>query len=451
MKRIAYNLLTDWKNNPRKKPLVLQGARQVGKTWIVDIFGKNEYRHYIKLNFELDPTLNTLFAESLDPAILIEKISLYLNKAINPKDTLLFFDEIQLCPQALTSLKYFYEKAPEYNIIAAGSLLGISLGKQSSFPVGKVNFLSIGPMSFVEYLWAQGENRLGDQLLNTNPDHTWPDYLHEKLSNYFKLYLFIGGMPEAVQEYITHRDIVKVRKIHKEILQAYQNDFSKYSEPKVAVKINEVWQSIPYQLAKENKKFIYSDVKNKTRAVHYEHSIYWLQNAGLIYIVNQLRDIKLPLGGYSDNSKFKLYMLDTGLLGAMLDLTPSTIIDPILIFKEYNGGFVENYVCAELTRQFFNSGQYHKHLYYWTSDRAAEVDFIFQWHDDIIPLEVKSGTNKNTQGLRIYEAKYNPKYIFRASPRNIIKSGNFINMPLYQIVGLPNMLDNLENENESAT
>lgn len=443
MKRIAYDLLIDWKNDPRKKPLVLQGARQVGKTWIVDNFGKNEYRNYIKLNFEADPTLNTLFAGSLDPHNLIEKISLYINKAIHSKDTLLFFDEIQLCPQALTSLKYFYEQAPEYNIVAAGSLLGISLGKQSSFPVGKVNFLSIGPMSFVEYLWAIDEDRLGDQLINANLDHTWPDYIHEKLSNFFKLYLYIGGMPEAIQDYITHKDIVRVRKIHKEILQAYQNDFSKYSEPKVAVKINEVWQSIPYQLAKENKKFIYSEVKNKTRAVHYEESIYWLQNAGLIYIVNQLRDIKLPLGGYSDNTKFKLYMLDTGLLGAMLDLTPSTIIDPVLIFKEYNGGFIENYVCAELTRQFYYCGQYHKYLYYWNSDRSAEVDFIFQWHDAIIPLEVKSGTNKNTQGLRIYEGKYNPRYIFRTSPRNFINSGNFINIPLYQIVGLPHLLDNL--------
>jgi predicted AAA+ superfamily ATPase len=434
MQRLIYNDLILWKNSEKRKPLLLQGARQVGKTWIVNQFGKSEYAQYIRLNFEEDPELKKLFHGLLDPNYLIEKISLYIGKKITSNDTLIFFDEIQTCPEAISSLKYFYEKSPEYHIVAAGSLLGVSLGKTSSFPVGKVNFLSVYPMSFSEYLQAVGEELIAEHLLKNGGSEAFPDLLHDKIEQHFKMYLYLGGMPEVVQNYIDQKDIVSVRKIQNDILQSYLMDFSKYTSPKEAVKLTELWNSIPFQLAKENKKFKFSDIKSKSRAVHFEETVAWLKAAGLIYVVFQLRDAKLPLGGYADYSKFKIYMLDSGLLGAMLGLTSNIIIQPDALFKEYNGAFIENYVCCELTR---NLG---KDIFYWTSDREAEVDFVFQHEDDIIPIEVKSGTNRNTKGLRIFESKYQVKHLIRISPRNMIQSDNFINIPLYSTISLKNIL-----------
>jgi uncharacterized protein len=434
MERLIFNELRKWKDSPKRKPLVLQGARQIGKTFITNQFGKKEYKNYIKINFEEDDNLKEIFS-ILDPFHIIKQLGLYLNKNIVARDTLLFFDEIQAFPQAITSLKYFQEKAPEFHIIAAGSLLGVSMGKSTGFPVGKVNFLTMYPMSFVEYLMAKNELLIIEELLKIDNFAALPEVLHEKMLDELKLYLFLGGMPEAVQQYIENQDIVAVRKIQNDILQAYQKDFSKYAEPSEAIKIAELWRSIPYQLAKENNKFKYSEVKSKGRAVHFEQTIDWLKNAGLIYIVNELRAAKLPLGGYADLSKFKLYLLDTGLLGAMLRLTPEIIIKPDELFREYNGAFIENFTCSELVKLFEND------LYYWTSGREAEVDFVFQHENDIIPMEVKSGTNKNTQSLRVYESKNKAKYLLRTSPRNLVKVDNFINVPLYRLFALKNILD----------
>ncbi len=435
MDRLVYSELNKWKNDPDRKPLMLQGARQIGKTYVVNQFGAKEYKNYIRINFEEDKNLHEIFNSSLDPYRIINQLGLYLNKSIVAKDTLLFFDEIQILPAAITSLKYFQEKAPEFHIIAAGSLLGISVGKTTSFPVGKVNFITMYPMSFREYLMALNENLLIDELLKITEFEALPEILHEKTLALFNMYLFLGGMPEVVQNYIDTKNIVSVRKIQNDILQSYQNDFSKYSAPSESIKIAEVWRSIPYQLAKENNKFKYSEVKNKSRAVHYEQTINWLKNAGLIHIVNELRAAKLPLGGYADLTKFKLYLLDTGLLGAMLQLTPDIILKPTNLYQEYNGAFIENYTCLELVKLLQSN------LYYWTSGREAEVDFVFQFKNEIVPMEVKSGTGKNIQSLREYESKNKSKYLFRTSPRNFVKTGNFINLPLYRLLALDKLLN----------
>jgi uncharacterized protein len=435
MERLIYSELKEWKNDPKRKPLLLQGARQIGKTFIVNQFGKSEYKNYIRLNFEEDENLKDIFNSTLDPFQIINQLGLYLNKKIEAENTLIFFDEIQVLPKAITSLKYFYENAPQFHIIAAGSLLGVSMGKSTGFPVGKVNFLTMYPMSFLEYLMALKENLLIDELLNIKDFIPFSEVLHEKMLSLMKMYLFLGGMPEVVQEYIENKDIVAVRKIQNEILQSYQKDFSKYAEPKEAIKIAEIWRSIPYQLAKENSKFLYSEVKKNARSSHFEQSIDWLKNAGLIHIVNELRAAKLPLGGYADLGKFKLYLLDTGLLGAMLGLTPEIILRPDDLFKEYNGAFIENYACLELVKLL------QKEVFYWTSGNEAEVDFILQYNNDIVPIEVKSGSNKNTHSLKVFESKNTTKYLFRTSPRNFVRSEKFINLPLYRLFALKEILD----------
>jgi uncharacterized protein len=431
MKRALYENLIEWKLSQRRKPLLLQGARQVGKTWLINEFGKNEYKHYIYLNFEQTPNLKTLFTNDLSPQKIIENIGLFLGKKVNHENTLICFDEIQNCQEALTSLKYFQEQAPEFHLIAAGSLLGVSLGKMSSFPVGKVNFMTLYPLSFTEYLEAIGEQLLVEKATVLE---NLPELLHEKMLELLKMYFFLGGMPEVVVDYIQNRDIKAARKIQNDILKAYQRDFSKYSDPSQALKVSEIWQSVPFQLAKENKKFLYNDVKNTARASTYQQSIEWLKNAGLIHVVYQIRAAKLPISGYTDYSKFKLYILDTGLLGAMLNLSSDIILKPNELFSEYNGAFVENYTCLELMKTV------EQDLFYWSSEREAEVDFVFQWNNDIYPLEVKSGMNRNTKSLRVYAEKYQPKLLFRTSPRNFVNQEEFINIPLYSLLGIKNIL-----------
>jgi uncharacterized protein len=430
MKRILYQNLLEWKSSQRRKPLLLQGARQVGKTWLINEFGKQEYKHFVYLNFEQTPSLKTLFTNELTPNKIIENIGLFLGKKVNSAETLICFDEIQTCPEALTSLKYFQEHAPEFHIIAAGSLLGVSLGKTSSFPVGKVNFLTLYPLSFSEYLDAIGQDLFVDKL---SVLETLPDMLHEKLLEHLKMYFFLGGMPEVLVDYSQNQDIRAARKIQNDILKSYQRDFSKYSDPSQALKIAEIWQSIPFQLAKENKKFTYNDVKNNARSTNYQQSIEWLKNAGLIHVVNQIRAAKLPISGYADYAKFKIYLLDTGLLGALLNLSSDIILNPTALFLEYNGAFVENYTCLELLKTL------EQDVFYWSSEREAEVDFVFQWENDIYPLEVKSGLNRNTKSLRSYAERYQPKLLLRASPRNFIQSEDFINVPLYGLLGLKSL------------
>lgn len=432
MKRSLYAKLISWKNNSKRKPLLVQGARQVGKTYLINEFGRKEYSNIVYLNFEQNPNLETLFNNELKPEKIIDNISLYLGRKITSNDTLFFFDEIQVAPRALTSLKYFYEQTPDYNIIAAGSLLGVSFGKETSFPVGKVNFMTLYPMSFIEYLDAFEENLLAENLINNFNLKSFPEIIHEKLLSHLRMYLYLGGMPEVLQDYINNRDITSVRKIQNEILEAYKRDFSKYTVKSQAIKTSELWNSIPFQLAKENKKFKYSDIHKKARSSAFEQTIEWLKKAGLINVVYNIKVPKFPLTGYTDYSKFKIYLLDTGLLGAMLNLSSDIILKPTKLFSEYNGAFIENFIASELISYGF------KELFYWTSKSNAEVDFILQKDNNIYPVEVKSGFNRNIKSLRSYGNKYNPKLIYRLSPRNFVQQNDFINLPLYASIQLKN-------------
>lgn len=436
MERSAYNKLTDWKKNKNRKPLIVQGARQVGKTYLIRAFGEKEYSNFISLNFEQDKRLYSLFEKSLSPETIIENISLYLGKQIIPEDTLLFFDEIQTAPSALTSLKYFCEEAPEFHIIAAGSLLGVSVGKGNSFPVGKVNFMNLYPMSFIEFLKASGENLLEKKLANIRYASSLPEIVHGKLTDLLKMYLYLGGMPEVIANYLENKNIEMVRSLQKEILQAYQKDFSKYTTKRQAIKTMEFWNSIPGQLAKENKKFKYAEIRKGARSAMFEQTTEWLRGAGLINLVYNLTTPKKPLSAYTDYSKFKVYLHDVGLLGAMLNITSDLIIEPDQLFKEFNGAFIENFVAQELLYY----GQ--ENEYYWTSRGEAEVDFIIESDKNIYPVEVKSGTNRNLKSLRSYANKYHPEKIIRLSPRNFIQSEDFINIPLYAMNVLINLVRN---------
>ena len=434
MKRELYKELLHWKNDSNRKPLLLQGARQTGKTYLVNKFGKNEYKNFIYLNFEQEPNLRSLFDGSLKADTIIENISLYINRKIEPKNTLIFFDEVQIVPEAITSLKYFYEQLPEFHIIAAGSLLGVSVSTHKSFPVGKVNFLTLYPMNFYEYLLAFDNELLAEKLKSKTDTEVLPELIHTDLIENLKKFLFLGGMPEVLKTYLETKDIKLVRKIQIEILEAYQRDFSKYTNKREAIRISEVWRSIPYQLSRENKKFKFKDIKKGGRASTYEQTMEWLSKAGLINISYNLSVPKLPLQGYADLSKFKIYLLDTGLLGAMLNLSSSIIAKPNDIFAEYNGAFIENFIASELLAV----GQ--KELFYWTSKSDAEIDFIIQYENKIYPVEVKSGMNRNIKSLRSYAGKYNPELIIRISPRNFVKDKEFINIPLYAVCSLSNIL-----------
>ncbi len=434
MKRSAYKTLVEWKNKKNRKPLLLQGARQVGKTYLVNEFGKNEYSSFINLNFELDPNLQSLFSSGYNPETILSNLSLLIGKKIVPDNTLIFFDEIQAAPEVLTSLKYFQEQSPEFHIIAAGSLLGVSIGKANSFPVGKVNFLTLYPMSFGEYLDAIGEYLLANYIVQISKPEPLQEAIHNKLLSLFKLFLFVGGMPEVVQDYINNKNIETVRAIQNDILEAYKRDFSKYTERNQAIRISELWNSIPGQLARENKKFKYGEVRKGGRSSMFEQTIEWLRKAGLVNIVYNVPTPKIPVTAYADYSKFKVYLHDVGLLAAELNITSDLIVTPGKIFNEFNGAFIENFVAQELTSHGYNQ------LFYWTSKSDAEVDFILESESNIFPVEVKSGMNRNLKSLRSYSDKYNPDKIFRLSPRNLIQSDNFINIPLYAVILLKKLI-----------
>lgn len=435
MERTAYQALKTWKGSQLRKPLVVQGARQVGKTYLIKSFGEKEYQHILYLNFEENPELNKLFEGDLNPEKLVQHISAFTAKQVTAGATLLFFDEIQACPKALTSLKYFYEQAPEQHVIAAGSLLGVSVGKATSFPVGKVHFLHLYPLSFFEFLIAQKEEILISTVFDNKPIEALPEILHNKLTDLLRLFFYTGGMPEVVATYLRTKDLLLVRELQKDILQAYERDFSKYTSPTEAIRVSEIWKSIPAQLARENKKFKYSEVRKGGRASQFESVVEWLRSAGLLYVSNCVTTAKLPISGFMDQSRFKVYCLDCGLLGAMLNIPPRNAVLDETIFSEYNGAFTENFVATELAQKTENK------LAYWLSDGVAEVDLLVEHNQKILPLEVKSGMKRNIKSLWIYEEKFKPEYIFRCSPRNFEKNGKFLNIPLYAIGRFPEISD----------
>jgi len=390
VKRDLYAKLTEWKNRPDRKPLILRGARQVGKTWLLKMFGETAYPSHVYLNFETDSALAGFFEGSLDPLRIIETLSLYIGKPIRSQETLLVFDEVQECPAALNSLKYFCEQANDWHIVAAGSLLGVKVSHTRGFPVGKVQFLDLYPLSFFEFLDATGKQPLRTFLEKITLSETIPFPLHETLLQLFKKYLFIGGMPEVVAHYVKTNDLLSLNEVHNNILLAYTLDFAKHAPKEELMKISMIWNVIPSQLAKENKKFIFSAIKKSARGRDFEVAIQWLIEAGLLYKSLRIHTPRLPLSAYSDFSVFKIFMLDTGLLCAMSHVLPRIILEGDRLFTEFHGALIENFAAIALMNKSSEPS-----LYYWASEHTAEVDFIFEHEGIICPIEVKAGASRH--------------------------------------------------------
>lgn len=433
--------LIKWKNKKTKKPLIIKGARQVGKTWLMKEFGKNYYENYAYINFDNNERMKTLFSGDFDIDRIIQGLKIETNTNIEKEKTLIIFDEVQEVPTALSSLKYFYENAPEYNIIAAGSLLGIALHEGTSFPVGKVEFMSLTPLNFNEYLLAIGEENLNQLILEQ--DFKLLEIFKDKIINYLKEYMYIGGLPEVVSTYITNKDFAEVREIQKRLLESYENDFSKHAPNNIVTRIRDVWNNIPSQLGKENKKFIYGLIKEGARAREYEIAINWLVDTGLIYKVNRINDYKKPLKAYQDLNAFKLYIFDIGLLTAMTDLNIKTLIEKDEIFTEFKGSLTEEYVLEELKSSLDIS------VFYWSnSEGSSEIDYIIELENNIIPIEVKAGVNLQAKSLKTFIKKYNSLVNIRTSLREYKKEKNITNIPLYMIGNIKNIITK-DNKNEN--
>ncbi|MCD7864595.1 MAG: ATP-binding protein [Clostridiales bacterium] len=426
MYRSAIQSLYRWKDSKYRKPLIIEGARQVGKTWLMQEFGKQAYQYTIYINFDSNTQMAELFAADLNTSRLILGFELYAGHKIDVDNTLLIFDEVQEVPRALASLKYFYEDAPQYHIICAGSLLGIALHQGTSFPVGKVDFLKLYPLSFKEYLTAMGDGRFSDLL--SSRDFSMITPFKQTFINHLKNYCYVGGMPEAVLHFSQNKDYNEVRIIQKRILEAYEHDFSKHAPNDIVPRIRMVWNSIPSQLAKENKKFIYGLVREGARAKDYETAILWLSDCGLIHKVSRVTKPNLPLKAYEDMKAFKLFLVDVGLLGCMSGLHQRTLLDGNDMFVEFKGALTEQYVLQQLiTNPTLN-------IYYYTNDRGScEIDFLIDNGAAITPLEVKAETNLRAKSLKTYREKYKPKIAIRTSMADQRKDDNLLNLPLYAI------------------
>ena len=424
MQRYALKHLIDWKNKKNHKPLVIQGARQVGKTWLMQEFGKKYYEQVAYINFDVDLKSREIFDVDYDTERLIMDIGLATKTKINAENTLIIFDEIQECPRALTSLKYFRENAPQYDIIVAGSLLGVACHEGTGFPVGKVSFMNLSPLSFKEFLLAMGEERFVE-LLNKK-DFKTIKLFNNKYEKLLKQYCYVGGMPEIVQDFVENKDFESVRNLQKEILSAYEEDFTKHIPANTVAKIRLLWKSIPAQLSKENKKFIYGAAKEGARARDFEAALSWLINSGLVYKVNKITKPDLPITAYEDFNSFKLFVLDVGLLGAMTDLQADTIIDGNRIFEEFKGAIAEQYVL----QQFKTIKDLP--VFYWSNETSrAEIDFVIQIKSDVVPVEVKAERNLQAKSLKVYMEKFKPNYAIRTSMADYKKTDNLIDLPLY--------------------
>lgn len=423
MNRYLIDELTVWKSAKNRKPLIIQGARQVGKTWLMKKFGEQEFKQVVYLNFESSNRLKNLFAIDFNIDRILTVIEIETNQKIIPETTLLIFDEIQEVEKGLTALKYFYEQAPHYYIIAAGSLLGVSLQKNNSFPVGKVDFLRLYPLSFMEFLENSENINLANQIKNNN----WNviESFHDKLVEQLRLYYFIGGMPEVVSNYIQNKDLKIVREIQQKLLIGYENDFAKYAPNEIVPKIKIVWKSLIGQLAKENKKFIYGQLKKGARAKDFEMAINWLSEAGLVLKINRLEKPTIPLNAYADQDAFKLFLLDVGLLNAIGNLDHKILLEKNQILTDFKGALTEQFVCQQLII---------KHeLYYWSSGNTAEVDFIIQNKNEVIPIEVKAEENLKSKSLKVFVEKYHNKNALITSMNKFRKEDWLTNIPLYAI------------------
>ena len=432
MYRIAIEKLLKWKESKRRKPLIIEGARQVGKTWLMKEFGKLHFKDTVYINFDSNSRMAELFASDLNTERLIMGLELYAGRKINADSTLLIFDEVQEVPRALASLKYFYEDAPQYHIVCAGSLLGIALHEGTSFPVGKVDFLKLYPLSFREFLMATDKERFV-HLLNKQ-DYQMATSFKQTYIDALKHYYFVGGMPEAVQSFAENKDFNEVRDIQKRILAAYEQDFSKHAPNEIVPKIRMLWNSIPSQLAKENKKFIYGLVREGARAKEYETAIMWLSDCGLVHKVSRVNAAGIPLKAYEDLKAFKMFVLDVGLLGCMAGLNQRTLLDGNDLFSHFKGALTEQYVCQQL-KTIDDLG-----VYYYTNDRGScEVDFIVDTGEQIIPVEVKAETNLKAKSLKTYKEKFSPEVSVRTSMADFKKEEWLVNLPLYAIEQITNV------------
>lgn len=425
MERFILKKLIEWKNSKTRKPLILKGARQVGKTYIVKQFGQENYEGLAYFNFDHDKDLYNLFENTKSPQRILEQLAFIYGKAIIPEKTLIFLDEIQECPNALNSLKYFQEEANEYHIICAGSLLGIRLS-HTSFPVGKVEFLDMYPMSFSEFLLADNCSNLVEYMNSIKDVQKIPDVFFNMLEEKLKAYFIIGGMPEAVYSWVNEKDMERINAIQTNILKAYESDFSKHTQNSEANKISLIWNSIPSQLAKENKKFLYQVIKNGARAREYEGALNWLNDANLIYKVYNVTKTDFPLKAYSDLSCFKIYMNDIGLLRRMANLDSKIVVEGHKLFEEFKGSFTENYVLNSLKLVYENVPNY------FTFDRH-EIDFVIQTKNQIIPIEVKSNTSTNNTSLTKYNHQFQNDISIRFSLNNLSRDGKILNIPLFLI------------------
>ena len=427
MYRTAIEKLYKWKDSKHRKPLIIEGARQVGKTWLMKEFGGKAYDAAVYINFDSNPEMKELFAADLNIERIIMGIELYAGKKISPDNTLLIFDEVQEVPRALSSLKYFYENAPQYHIVCAGSLLSIALHEGTSFPVGKVDFLKLYPLSFKEFLTAVAGDRFA--VLLDNRDYSMITAFKQTYIDALKQYYFVGGMPEAVQCFVEEKDFNEVRTIQKRILAAYEQDFSKHAPIEIVPKICMIWNSIPSQLAKENKKFIYGLVREGGRAKEYETAIMWLCDCGLVHKISRVNAARIPLKAYEDLKAFKLFIVDVGLLGCMTGLRQRTLISGNDLFIEFKGALTEQYVCQQL-EIIDDLG-----IYYYTNDRGScEIDFIIDNGEQIIPMEVKAEVNLKAKSLKAYREKFNPEISVRTSMSDYKKEDWLINLPLYSII-----------------
>lgn len=426
MYRIAIETLMKWKQSKRRKPLIIEGARQVGKTWLMKEFGRQAYADTVYINFDSNSRMAELFSSDLDTDRLIMGLELYAGRKIHPESSLLIFDEVQEVPRALSSLKYFYENAPQYHIVCAGSLLGIALHQGTSFPVGKVDFLKLYPLSFKEFLMATDKERFAELLdkrdfqMITSFKQTYIDAL--------KQYYFVGGMPEAVQSFAENKDFNEVREIQKRILAAYEQDFSKHAPNEIVPRLRMLWNSIPSQLAKENKKFIYGLVREGARAKDYETAVMWLSDCGLIHKVSRVNAAGIPLRAYEDLKAFKLFVVDVGLLGCMAGLRQRTLLDGNDLFVEFKGALTEQYVCQQL------KAIQDLDVYYYTNNRGScEVDFVVDTGELIVPVEVKAEINLKAKSLRTYQEKFAPKISVRTSMADYKNEAWLVDLPLYAI------------------
>lgn len=415
--------LVNWKNNPNKKPLIIQGARQVGKTWLMKEFGRNEYAQVAYFNFESTPALTSIFSSGFDIQQLIAGLNILAGFTIIAENNLLIFDEIQACPAALTALKYFQENSPEYSIFAAGSLLGEAIHQGVSFPVGKVEFMTLQPLNFHEFLQAMGKT---DLLTNLQKgDTTLIDIFSPQYAELLKQYYFIGGMPEAVKEFAANKDYYKVRAIQQSILAAYENDFSKHAPIAQLPRIRMIWQSIIGQLAKENSKFIYTVLRTGARAKDFELAIEWLKDAGLLHKATRITKPSLPINSYAIWSDFKIYLNDVGLLCAMGGLSVEILLKENDLFVEFKGIISEQFILQQLASQSYQP-------FYWNPENAkSEVDFVIQKNNTIIPIEVKAAINLKARSLRVYFDKYHPLVCVRTSLSGYQQQDWLQNIPLY--------------------